>query len=179
MSLCTRASTCIVLFLAHCAAPLRAADPVRTALTNRAERPAAPHITAKEETGQPLNLKPYTGKVMLVDFWATWCGGCKQELPWFQEFQAKYGPQDFTVVAVSMDEEGWKIIKPFVETIKLNLKVVLDDGDTSKRFALTQMPAAFLIDRDGRVAAKYVGMADRENMDANIRALLAEQKSKP
>ena len=173
----TRRYSCLVLLVASCAEPVLAADPVRAALAPSAERRPAPDVTVKDESGRTVGLRSYRGKVILVDFWATWCGGCKQELPWFQEFQSKFGRKNFAVVAVSMDDEGWKAVKPYVESLKLGIKVALDDGATSKRYDLKEMPAAFLIDRDGRLAAKYIGMVDQADMNSNIRALLAERRS--
>jgi thiol-disulfide isomerase/thioredoxin len=132
-------------------------------------------IKLKDHSGRTVDLSSYRGHVVLVDFWATWCGGCKQELPWFQEFETKYGDRKFGVVAVSMDQEGWGVVKPFIESLKIGFKVVLDDGDTSRRYSFKEMPAAFLIDHNGRLAAKYIGLVDRENIESNIRLLLAER----
>jgi thiol-disulfide isomerase/thioredoxin len=154
---------------------LVSADPVRATLVPSAERQPAEIIKLKDDSGKTVDLASYRGYVMLVDFWATWCGGCKQELPWFQEFQTKYGIRKFGVVAVSMDDEGWRVVKPFVESLKIGFKVVLDDGDTSRKYSFKEMPAAFLIDRDGRLAAKYIGLVDRNNIESNIRLLLAEK----
>jgi thiol-disulfide isomerase/thioredoxin len=154
---------------------LVAADPVRATLIPSAERRTAEMIKLKDASGKTVDLASYSGHVVLVDFWATWCGGCKQELPWFQEFETKYGDRRFGVIAVSMNHEGWGVVKPFIESLKIGYKVVLDDGDTSKRYSFKEMPAAFLIDREGRLAAKYIGLVDRDNIESNIRLLLAEK----
>jgi thiol-disulfide isomerase/thioredoxin len=154
---------------------LVAADPVRATLIPSAERRTAEMIKLKDASGKTVDLASYRGHVVLVDFWATWCGGCKQELPWFQEFETKYGDRRFGVIAVSMNHEGWGVVKPFIESLKIGYKVVLDDGDTSKRYSFKEMPAAFLIDREGRLAAKYIGVVDRDNIESNIRLLLAEK----
>jgi thiol-disulfide isomerase/thioredoxin len=154
---------------------LGAADTARATLIPRAERQIAERIELKDDAKRIIDLDSYRGHVVLLDFWATWCGGCKQELPWFQEFQTKYGRRKFAVIAVSMDQEGWRVVKPFVRSLKIGFKVVLDDGDMAKRYSLRELPAAFLIDRDGRVAAKYLGLVDRDNIESNIRLLLAEK----
>ncbi len=157
---------------------LHAADPVRAVLIPTAERRPAEAIQLKDGAGNLVALQSYRGQVVLVDFWATWCGGCKQELPWFQQFATTYHRKGFSVLAVSVDEEGWPVIKPFVDPLKLSFQVVLDDTGTAKRYNLAELPAAFLIDRHGRVAAKYLGLVDRFDIESNIRALLSERRPK-
>jgi thiol-disulfide isomerase/thioredoxin len=78
------------------------------------ERKAAPQFALKDSSGNTIRLKNYRGKVVLLDFWATWCAGCKKEIPWFAEFQKAYGAQGLEVVGVSMDEGGWSVVKPFL-----------------------------------------------------------------
>src|SRR5690348_11215967 len=79
-------------------------------LESRALRPSktAPDFTLKDAQGKSLRLADYKGKVVLLNFWATWCGPCKTEIPWFIEFQKEWQQRGFTVIGVSMDEDGWK-----------------------------------------------------------------------
>jgi len=77
-----------------------------------------------------------------------------------------------------MDEGGWPVVNPFVDSLKLPFKVLLDDSQSAKRFEIENMPVALLIDRNGRVAAKYVGVVDRDDVEANIKSLLQERKRK-
>src|SRR5215471_18245094 len=74
----------------------------------------APDFTLSDSTGSPIKLSAYKGKVVLLDFWATWCTGCKVEIPWYMEFQIKYGKDGLTAIGVSMDEDGGKAVKPFL-----------------------------------------------------------------
>jgi peroxiredoxin len=161
--------------LAFAGMPLFADQGVSAALAPVHERKEVPELILKDQSGRVVDLREYRGDVVLVSFWATWCRICRQELPWFGEFEAKHSSKGFTVIAVSTDEEGWKAVSPFFESLKMDFKVVLDDGTTSKRYGLDVMPAAFLIDRNGRLAAKYIGLANRENMDSNIKRLQGEQ----
>src|SRR3979411_1046543 len=78
------------------------------------ERKPAPDFALKDASGKTVTLKDYRGKVVLLDFWATWCHGCKQEIPWFSEFERTYSAKGFAVVGVSMDEGGWKVLRPFL-----------------------------------------------------------------
>jgi peroxiredoxin len=120
------------------------------------ERKEVPELRLKDQSGRVVDLSEYRGEVVLVSYWATWCRLCRQELPWFEEFEVRHNSKGFTAIAVSTDEEGWKTVKPFLDPVKVSFKVVLDDGETSKRYRLDVMSADFLIDRNGRLAAKYI-----------------------
>lgn len=85
----------------------------RAALQPANERKAAPELALQDSSGQAMELTEYRGNVVLLDFWATWCTGCKKEIPWFSQFQKMYGAQGFAVVGVSMDDGGWKVLKRF------------------------------------------------------------------
>src|SRR5579862_5223952 len=87
---------------------------IRAPLQPPADRKIAPEFTLKDSSGKTAMLKKYRGKVVLLDFWATWCTGCKKEIPWFVEFQRKYAKQGLAVVGVSMDDAGWSAVKPFL-----------------------------------------------------------------
>lgn len=139
------------------------------------QRKAAPELKLEDAYGKPLTLKQYAGRIVLLDFWATWCHGCQEEIPWFSEFEREYGSQGLTVVGVSLDEGGWKAVKPFIKTAGVPYRIVLGNHATSRLYSIVGMPDTFLLDRNGRVAAKYVGLVDKNDIEANIRTLLAEQ----
>ncbi len=148
---------------------------VRAELRPANERKAAPEFVLKDSTGKTVALKKYRGKVVLLDFWATWCHGCKEEIPWFAEFERKYSGQGLRVVGVSLDEEGWKIVRPFLAETRVPYRILLGNEPTAKTYGIENMPDAFLIDRNGRIAAKYVGLVDRETIEANLRELLSRR----
>jgi thiol-disulfide isomerase/thioredoxin len=87
----------------------------------------AADFTRYDAAGNAVRLSGFKGKVVLLNFWATWCGGCKMEIPWFIEFQRTYGNRNFVVLGVSLDEDGWKSVKPFIEQKKIDYPVVIGD----------------------------------------------------
>jgi thiol-disulfide isomerase/thioredoxin len=93
-------------------------------ITPAGSRKAAPNFTLENSAGVSVNLADYRGKVVLLDFWATWCHGCKTEIPWYVEFQDRYKERGLAVIGVSMDDDGWKSVRPFLSEHKLNYPVV-------------------------------------------------------
>jgi len=91
---------------------------VSAAITPRAARKAAPGFTLQDSNGASIRLTDYKGRVVLLDFWATTCGGCKVEIPWFIEFANRFKDSGLAVIGVALDEAGWKVVKPFVKEKK-------------------------------------------------------------
>jgi peroxiredoxin len=149
---------------------------VRAILQPAGERKAAPQFALKDSSGNTISLTDYRGKVVLLDFWATWCTGCKMEIPWFSEFQKAYRARGFAVVGISMDESGWSVVKPFLTETHVPYPILLGDDPIAQRFGIQSLPDTFLIDRRGKVAAAYrAGLVDKSNIDANIKALLSQR----
>ena len=148
---------------------------IRAALQDAAQRKPAPDFALKDASGRRVRLKHYRGKVVLLDFWATWCHGCKEEIPWFSKFQGTYRKKGFAVVGVSLDEGGWGVLKPFLTANPVPYRMVLGDDSTAQRYEIQGLPDTFLIDRQGRVAAIYrAGLVDRDDVEANIKLLLSK-----
>ncbi len=119
-----------------------------------------------------MKLSDYRGKVVLLNFWATWCNSCKQEIPWFMQFESKYKESGLTVLGVSMDDDGWKAVRPFLQEKKLNYPVVIGSESLGKLYGLNAMPRTVLIDREGKIALAYEGVVNREGCEKEIQALL-------
>jgi cytochrome c biogenesis protein CcmG/thiol:disulfide interchange protein DsbE len=147
----------------------------RAALQPRSQRKPAPEFALPDSTEKMMTLKDYRGKVLLLDFWATWCHGCKLEIPWFAEFAHKYAGKGLTVVGVSLDSDGWKAVAPFIKTAHVPYQIILGNDAVSKAYGIENMPDTFLIDRQGRVAAVYNGMVDKQNVEDNLRIMLMER----
>jgi len=133
---------------------------------------AAPDFTLEDSNGASTKLSGYKGKVVLLDFWATWCTGCKVEIPWYMEFAKKYEQSGLAVVGVSMEKEGWTVVKPFIREKQMNYPVVLGDDELANRYKLTSMPLTLLIDREGKIAVFHVGVVDKITFENELRALL-------
>jgi peroxiredoxin len=147
--------------------------PTRSVVKEDSQRKHAPDFALKDASGKLVRLADYRGKVVVLDFWATWCGPCVIEIPWFTEFQRKYKDRGFEVLGVSMDDDGWKAITPFVERRKINYRVVLGDDKTGDLYGgLEALPTTFVIDRYGRIAAVHVGLTDKKDFENAIEKLL-------
>src|SRR5258708_4033486 len=104
---------------------------VRAAVKPEKDRKSAPEFSLKDAQGRTVKLSEYKGKVVLLNFWATWCGPCKIEIPWFTDFEQKYKDRGFAVLGVSMDDDGWESVKPYIEAKKVNYRVVLGSDEVA------------------------------------------------
>jgi peroxiredoxin len=135
-----------------------------------------PAFSLKDANGQTVHPADYKGKVVLLDFWATWCGPCKIEIPWFIDMERQYKDQGFAVLGVSMDEDGWTAIKPYVQNMQMNYRILLGNDDVSTAYGgLDSLPTTLLIDRQGKIASVHVGvtMGKEEFKNAIVQLLNA------
>jgi peroxiredoxin len=139
-------------------------------------RKAAPDFTLPDANGVSFKLSQFNGKVVLLNFWATWCHGCKTEIPWYVEFQSKYKDEGLTVVGVSMDED-WKAVRPFLAEHNVKYVVGVGNDALSKQYNVSSMPVSLLIDRQGRIAESHVGVVDISAFEEDVRKLLNENAS--
>ena len=150
-----------------------AAAPAATACPANA-KPANLNFTLKDVDGNDVKLASLKGKVVLLDFWATWCGPCKIEIPWFVEFQNKYGKDGLQVVGVSVDDTQAKL-KPYVTQMKMNYMVLqgLDHDDIQDAYGpLFGIPVTVVISRDGKVCTKHTGLSSKDGFEREIKSLL-------
>ena len=137
------------------------------------KRNPAPDFTLKDSDGKTVKLSDYKGKVVLLNFWATWCGPCRIEIPWFMDFEQKFKDRGFAVLGVAMDDEGWEVVKPYLEKMKMNYRVVVGDEMTATRYGgIDAMPSTFIIDKDGKIAAVHVGLVSKNSYQHDIEQLL-------
>jgi peroxiredoxin len=137
------------------------------------DRHDAPDFALKDVDGKIVHLSDYKGKVVLLDFWATWCGPCKIEIPWFMEMQRKNKDRGFEVVGVAMDDEGWEVVKPFLATLAVNYRVVMGNDTTASIYGgVDALPTTFLIDRTGKIAAVHIGLSSKKEFEDGVEQLL-------
>ena len=137
-------------------------------------KPANLSFTLKDIENKDVKLSSLKGKVVLMDFWATWCGPCKIEIPWFIEFQQKYGKDGLQVVGVSVDDTLDKL-KPYAQQMKMNYLVLqgLDQDAMQDAYGpLFGIPVTVLISRDGKMCNKHVGLSSKEAFEKEIKSLL-------
>jgi len=155
---------------------------VRATIQERQRREIAPAFRLSNASGKTATLSKFRGRVVLLDFWATECGGCVFEIPSFIEIAAKR-TKNLAVVGVSMDlfwedlksaEEGWQHVRPFVKTRGVNYPILMGDDKTFKAYKLDALPVTLLLDKKGRIAATYAGVVDKSNIEENIQLLARE-----
>lgn len=132
----------------------------------------APELARTDLSGGKIDLKSYRGKVVLLNFWATWCAPCQLELPEFETWQKKYGGEGLQILAVSMDD-GDAPVRRTVRRLKLDFPVIMGDAHLGESYGgVLGLPVTFLIDRQGVVVAKIKGESDLGKMETDLRQLL-------
>jgi peroxiredoxin len=155
--------------VAGCSSSPKAAPKVAEHL----DRKVAANFSLVDSNGAQVKLADYKGKVVLLNFWATWCGPCKVEIPWFMEFNKTYKDKGLAVLGVSMDDDGWKSVKPYLAEKKMDYTVVVGNDQVAQSFGgVDSLPTTFLIDRDGRIAFSHMGLAGKDTYEKEIRSLL-------
>ncbi|MDH7514383.1 MAG: TlpA disulfide reductase family protein [Bacteroidota bacterium] len=133
----------------------------------------APNFSLQTAEGKRIELAKLKGKVVVVNFWATWCGPCKAEIPSFVKIYQKYRRKGVEIVGISLDEKGWAVVKPFIEKYRITYPVVLDDGSVADAYGgIRAIPTTFIIDRKGNIVDTHVGYLSEEAFESKIRARL-------
>ena len=123
--------------------------------------------------GKTVRLSDYRGKVVLLNFWATWCGPCKVEIPWFMEFEQRYKDRGFAVLGIAMDDEGWDAVKPYLAAHRVNYRVVIGNDEVSRNYGgVDSLPTTLIIDQQGGIAATHIGLVSRKAYEDDIARLL-------
>lgn len=133
----------------------------------------APEWTLRDVNGAPVSSKDFAGKVMVVDFWATWCAPCKEEIPGYMELQKKYADRGLVILGLSVDAQGPGVVKSYATSMGINYPLLMADSEIMGAFGgVEAIPTTFLIDRDGRVRHKKIGAAPTAEYEKLIAGLL-------
>jgi cytochrome c biogenesis protein CcmG/thiol:disulfide interchange protein DsbE len=152
---------------------LATAPAVQKVANESATHKAAPDWRLTNLDGKSVKLSDFRGKVVILNFWTTWCPPCRREIPSFISLQKQYGDKGLVVVGVSLDEKGPGIVKPFVTKMGINYPVVMGDQKTAADYGgIAVVPTTFVIDRKGQVVAEHQGDAERATFEAEIKPLL-------
>ena len=149
-------------------------SPSAQGLPDLRDKPA-PAFTLKNLDGKPVSLSDYKGKAVLLNFWATWCGPCKLEMPWLIALQKKYAAQGFTVLGISEDDDPPNKVSDFATKMGVDYPVLMYDDKLNKAYGgIDYLPTSYYIGRDGKVVVESGGLISESEMEANIRKILAQ-----
>jgi peroxiredoxin len=156
----------MVLLNGRCFADTKQAEPGAVGKTAR-------DFSLNDLSGRRVRLSDFKGKVVLLDFWATWCAPCLREVPNFVQMQGKYKDKGFTILAVSLDEEGLAVVKPVAQRLRINYPVAIGSTQVADEYGGIQaLPTVFLIGRDGTILQTFVGVADKSKYEDAIQSAL-------
>jgi thiol-disulfide isomerase/thioredoxin len=156
-----------------------------TKLSTEGMKPV-PDLVLKDLNDKSVSLKDFNGKVVLVNFWATWCDPCRTEIPWLIELRQKYGEKGFEVLGVAMDDEGKSVVQPFVDKerfevngqkVAMNYPILIGNSDAADKFlggigGIVGLPTSVLVSRDGKRVKNTIGPVDPQQLERDIQGLL-------
>jgi thiol-disulfide isomerase/thioredoxin len=168
---CRRRAACIAGFLVAGLVCLNAARAL--AQETSTARTPAPDWQLNDLNGKMVKFSDFRGKVVILDFWATWCAPCRIEIPHFVELQKQYGDKGLTVIGVSLDEQGQEIVKKFVKRLGVIYPIVMGNEKVVEAYGgIYAILTTFVIDRRGRIVSQHIGYDDKAVFEKEIQSLL-------
>ena len=152
--------------------------PQSTAPRSFAEELYMPPFELPDVEGNLVSSASFEGDVLLVNFWATWCGPCIEEMPELSELHKEYADQGFSVIGISLDVDGPEVVKPFLEAYPVSYPVLLDDNTVADQFGgVWGLPVSFLVDREGNIVRRFIGIFPFEATQPMLQALLKASRT--
>lgn len=143
------------------------------------ENDPLPSINLRDATGRVWTNRDLDGKAVLPNFWTTWCAPCRHEMPIFDEMQEKYGSKGFTVLAVSLDREGWDVVRPYIAERQFSYPVFVANESVEREFGrITSFPTTYFVRRDGTIDTKHVGGLSRSQIVRHVESVLGIKSEK-
>jgi peroxiredoxin len=133
---------------------------------------AAPDFTLEDLFGRSVKLSDQKGKVVLVEFWATWCPPCRESIPTLEKLHTQYAARGLVILAVSVDEGSWDSVKKFVAEHKMTYPVLKGTDDVTQKYMVRLIPSMFLVDKEGNIKKQFMGGGNDDKLEQEIKALL-------
>jgi thiol-disulfide isomerase/thioredoxin len=144
-----------------------------------AQSTVAPDFALETLDGKTLRLSDLRGKAVLLNFWATWCGPCKIEMPWFVDLQKQYGSQGLQIVGVAMDDASKEDIGKFAKDMGVNYPILIGKESVGDQYGgVPALPESFLISRDGKIVDKIIGLRGKADIEDAVKKTLDTQPAK-
>ena len=132
----------------------------------------APDFTLQDVSGRSVKLSAQKGKVVLIEFWATWCPPCRESIPWLNKLQKEYADKGLVILAVSVDEGSWDDVKKFVVDHKITYPVLKGTEDVTEKYMVRLIPSLYVVDKQGITRKQHMGGGNEEELEQAIKALL-------
>jgi thiol-disulfide isomerase/thioredoxin len=133
----------------------------------------AANFSLKSENGTSYELSKFKGKVVVVNFWATWCGPCRKEIPDFIEAYKKYNSKGLEIIGISLDQDGWTKVTPYVKQSKINYPIVLGDEQIVEKYGgFNAIPTTFIVNKKGEIVDQVTGTMSLKQLEAKLKPLL-------
>jgi peroxiredoxin len=132
----------------------------------------APDFALTDINGRTIALSEFRGKVVLLDFWAVECGGCKVEIPWYVAFDRTYHDKGLVLIGIDMYGESPDVVRTFMTKAHMDYRVAIGNDALGERFHVEELPLTLLVDRSGRIALSHSGIVDKTEFENDIQELL-------
>lgn len=159
------ALTCLLPFMVGCSED-----------RSKEDKPTAPTFTLKDLSGREVSLSDFRGKVVLLDFWATWCPPCLLSIPHLNALHRAYGERGFEILGINLDQGDPDNLSAFVEKMKITYPILIGTSEVTKQYGVNPIPTGFLVDREGHLRVRIIGFNEtiQESMAQEIEKLLKE-----